>query len=71
MRKLASVQRVVSVEPIENADRIEKLKVLGWTLVSGKGNFKPNDLCVYLEEIERDLKSLKENYEMAILHGAN
>lgn len=49
MRKLASVQRVLSVEPIEGADRIEKLKVLGWQLVSGKGNFRPNDLCVYLE----------------------
>jgi RNA ligase (TIGR02306 family) len=49
MRKLASVQRVLSVSPIENADRIERLQVLGWTLVSGKGNFKPQDLCVYLE----------------------
>lgn len=49
MRKLASVQRVLSVEPIEGADKIEKLKVLGWQLVSGKGNFKPDDLCIFLE----------------------
>jgi len=49
MRKLATVQRVLAVEPIEGADRIEKLKVLGWQLVSGKGNFPPDSLCVYLE----------------------
>lgn len=49
MRKLASIQRVISVSPIEGADRIECLKVLGWTLVSGKGNFKQGDLCVFLE----------------------
>lgn len=49
MRKLASVQRVLSVDPIEGADRIVKLKVLGWQLVSGKGNFQPGDLCVFLE----------------------
>ena len=30
MRKLASIQRVYAVEPIEGADRIEMAKVLGW-----------------------------------------
>jgi RNA ligase (TIGR02306 family) len=49
MRKLASVQRVRSVDPIGGADKIERLKVLGWQLVSGKGNFRPDDLCVFLE----------------------
>jgi len=28
-RKLASIQKVISVEPIENADKIEKVKILG------------------------------------------
>ena len=49
MRKLASVQKIEAVEPIENADYIEKVKVLGWTLVAKKGEFVPGDLCVYFE----------------------
>lgn len=48
-RQLASIQRVLSVSPIEGADQIEMLTVLGWELVAKKGEFKPNDLCVYLE----------------------
>lgn len=49
MRKLASIQRVLSVDSIEGADFISKLRVLGWTLVSQKGNFNAGDLCVYFE----------------------
>lgn len=37
MRKLASIQRVVGVRPIEGADRIEAVDVLGWTVVCNKG----------------------------------
>jgi RNA ligase (TIGR02306 family) len=49
MRKLASIQRIVSVNPHPNADRLDLIQVLGWHLVTGKGNFKPGDLCVYFE----------------------
>ena len=49
MRKLASVQVVESVEPIEKADFIVAIKVLGWQLVAKKGEFEPGDLCVYFE----------------------
>ena len=49
MRKLASVQRVWNIEPIEGADRIELAHVLGWQCVVGKGQFKPMDLGVYFE----------------------
>lgn len=48
-RKLASIQRVVKVEPIEGADMIEKITVLGWELVAKKSEFKVGDLCVYFE----------------------
>lgn len=48
-RKLASVQRIWDVQPIEGADRIEMVKVLGWQCVATKGQFKPMDLCVYFE----------------------
>lgn len=49
MRKLASVQRVISASPIPGADRVEKIQVLGWQLVARKGEFQPNDYCVYFE----------------------
>lgn len=49
MRKLASIQKVTFVRPIEGADAIEKIGVLGWELVAKKGEFKPGDYCVYCE----------------------
>ena len=49
MRKLASVQCVWNVEPIEGADRIELAHVLGWQCVVNKSEFKPMDLGVYFE----------------------
>lgn len=49
MRHLASVQIIKSVEPIENADFIELVHVLGWQCVAKKDEFKPNDLCIYFE----------------------
>lgn len=48
-RKLASVQKVVSIKPIEGADNIECATVLGWHLVVKKGEFQPGDLGVYFE----------------------
>lgn len=48
-RKLASIQIVNDVQPIEGADAIEKVTILGWECVSKKGEFKPGDLCVYFE----------------------
>lgn len=49
MRKLASVQRIWKIEPIEGADRIELANILGWQCVVNKGQFKPGDLGVYFE----------------------
>lgn len=49
MRKLASIQTVNSVEPILNADAIEKIRVLGWWIVAKKGEHKPGDKLVYCE----------------------
>ena len=49
MRKLASVQRVWKIEPIEGADRIELAHVLGWQCVVNKSQIKPMDLAVYFE----------------------
>lgn len=49
MRKLASLQRITTLEPIPNADSILKATVLGWQLVVKKGEFSVGDLCVYVE----------------------
>ncbi len=49
MRKLASIQKIKAVEPIENADAIEIAHVLGWQLIVKKGEFLPGDLAVYCE----------------------
>lgn len=49
MRKLASVQVVNEIRPIENADAIECVVILGWTVVAKKGEFKVGDKCVFFE----------------------
>jgi len=49
MRKLASIQRIWKIEPIEAADKIELAHVLGWQCVVNKGQFKEMDLAVYFE----------------------
>lgn len=49
MRKLASIQRIWNIEPIEGADRIELAHVLGWQCVVNKGQFRTMDLAVYFE----------------------
>jgi RNA ligase (TIGR02306 family) len=48
-RKLASVQRVWKIEPIDGADKIELAHVLGWQCVVNKNQFKPMDVGVYFE----------------------
>lgn len=50
MRKLASVQRITKLSPIEGADKIEVADVLGWHVVVQKSdNFKVGDLVIYCE----------------------
>ena len=48
-RKLATVQYVHHITPIEGADNIECIHVLGWTCVAKKGEFQVGDSCVYFE----------------------
>lgn len=49
IRKLASIQRIWNIEPIDGADKIELAHVLGWQCVVNKGQFSPMDLAVYFE----------------------
>lgn len=48
-RKLASIQRVLHIEPIAGADAIELARIGGWGCVTKKGEFKVGDLGVFLE----------------------
>lgn len=48
-RKLASVQYVHNITPIEGADAIETAHVLGWQVVVKKNEFKVGDVGVYFE----------------------
>lgn len=49
MRKLATIQKIIDIQPIEGADRILCATVLGWHVVVRKDEFKVGDLCVYFE----------------------
>jgi RNA ligase (TIGR02306 family) len=48
-RKLASLQRILKLEPIEGADRIELATILGWSCVVKKGQFKEGDIVIFCE----------------------
>ena len=48
-RKLASIQKITEILPIEGADKIVCVKILGWQCVALKTEFKVNDLCVFFE----------------------
>lgn len=49
MRKLAHIEKIEWKRPIEGADRIELVGVLGWQCISKKNEFQVGDLCVYIE----------------------
>lgn len=48
-RKLVSIQIIESIAPIDGADQIEQAKVMGWTVVTKKNEFRPGDKCVFFE----------------------
>ena len=50
-RKMASVQEIATLSPIENSDFLEvaMMKDLGWKVVVKKGEFKPGDKVIYFE----------------------
>lgn len=48
-RKLASVQTIKAIKPIDGADRIEIVQVLNWNCVARKGEYQVGDAVVYFE----------------------
>ncbi len=49
MRQLASIQKIINLQPIEGKDKIELATILGWSVVVQKGEFNIDSLCVYIE----------------------
>ncbi|HOS16037.1 MAG TPA: RNA ligase family protein [Bacteroidales bacterium] len=45
---LATIQRIYDVQPHSNADSLDVAKVLGWQVITKRGEFKENDLVVYI-----------------------
>ena len=48
-RKLATVERILDIQPIEGADAIEVATVRGWKVVVKKGEYQVGDLAIYIE----------------------
>ena len=48
-RALAHIEKVEWVNPIEGADNIELIGILGWVCVAKKEEFRPGDIAVYIE----------------------
>lgn len=47
--KIASIERLNSVEPHPNADRLDVVKVLGFQCVTAKGLYHTGDIVVYIQ----------------------
>lgn len=47
--KLATIQKIVKIERIPDADAIELAFVLGWQVVVKKNEYKVGDLCCYIQ----------------------
>jgi len=65
-RKLASIQKVREIVPIEGADAIEIAVINSWRVVTKKNEFKEGDLCVYFEidsflPIEKEFEFLRKS----------
>lgn len=49
MRKLASIQKIESITPINGRDRIVLAVVEGWQVIVRKDEYQPGDLTVFVE----------------------
>lgn len=67
-RKLATVQRIKNIRPIQDADYTDLANVLGWQVVVRKNEFNEGDLCVYFE-VDSVLPTDKPEFEFMRKRG--
>lgn len=48
-RKLATIETILNVTPVENSDNLDLVTVRGWKCVTKRGTFSVGDSCVYFE----------------------
>ena len=48
-KSLAHIEQIKTITPIVGADNIEMVSVLDWNIVAKKGEFKINDLALFIE----------------------
>ena len=61
MRKLATLQQIDKILPIENADRLEIVIIKGWNIIVLKGLYKSGDWAVF-HEIDSAFRVNQEPY---------
>jgi RNA ligase (TIGR02306 family) len=49
MRKLATVETILDVTPVENSDNLDVVTVRGWKCVTKRNTFSVGDSCIYFE----------------------
>ena len=57
----ATIQKIIDIVPIENADNLELAKVLGWQCVIRKGEFSIGEKIIFVEV--DSIVPQKEEYE--------
>ena len=67
-RRLATIESIVSVSPIPEADKIVLSRVRGWNVVTGINDFKPGDTCLYIE-VDSFLPTSDERFEFLAKRG--
>jgi len=48
-RALAHIEKIEWIKPIEGADNIVLIGLLGWVCIAKKDEFEVGDKCVYIE----------------------
>lgn len=67
-RRLATVERILEVADIPDADTIVRVRVRGWDVVAQRGEFAVGDLCVYFE-VDSLLKVTDERFAFLAPRG--
>ena len=73
-RQLVSIQRILNIQDIEGADRIQIATILGWKAVIPKGEFQVGDLVCFFEidsflPIRQEYEFLRSNSYKKFVDG--